>query len=136
MQPLPPQPSQNLNRANIGSPDGSNINIASGQEQQNNIASSVQRGKALQKAIQTVISSREDLVQYLRSAGLDLVTSGVEFQDTGDFIQSSYVVYPSHNNQKEALRSFINRYPQLKDSIEAINQTLRPVQTYMQIRTK
>jgi hypothetical protein len=65
-----------------------------------------------------------------------LLTSAVEFQQSGDFIHSSYVVYLNHGRFKESLGEFLSRYPQMSQQVEAINEQLKPVQTKMQVLTK
>jgi hypothetical protein len=121
--------------------NGQNIpnqsNIGGGAENRENaISNSVARSHGIKTATTSIISTRSEFVDYLKKSGLDLLTSAVEFQKTGDFIQSSYIVYRQHNNQKEPLKLFIDRYPQLQDSITQINNSLKAVQTQMNIISK
>jgi hypothetical protein len=111
-------------------------NIPGSQEQQGNWSRSVSRSHQIKQATTTVIQNRSQLVTYLKQNGLDLLTSSIEFQESGDFILSSYVIYPSHNNQKEPLSQFIQRYDFLKEPVEKIRNSLRPVQGQMNILTR
>ncbi len=106
----------------------SSVNQVSGFEKKNDFARSVQKSRVLKKSTKMVINTREQLTAYLRQSNLDLLTSSVEFKETGDFIISSYVVYKDHNNFKENLSVFIERYPTLKPAVEAIRDMLKPVQ--------
>jgi hypothetical protein len=107
----------------------SSVNQVSGFERQNNFARSVQKSRAVKQAARIVITTREELTNYLRQSNLDLLTSSVEFKETGDFVASSYVVYKDHNNFKENLSIFIERYPALKPAVQAIAEKLRPSQS-------
>ncbi|MBC7472003.1 MAG: hypothetical protein H7196_01930 [candidate division SR1 bacterium] len=110
-------------------------NIAGNRTEQinNTFSNSVQRSKTIKKVTTNIISSRGDFVVYLRKSRLDLLTSAVIFQDTGDFILSSYVVYLDHNNAKEPLDSFLQRYPNLVEPIQKINDSLKPLQSNLKI---
>jgi hypothetical protein len=94
------------------------------------------RARSTRQATTAIVSSRKELKEYLEKQGMSLVTSAVEFQKNGDFILSSYVVYPQKNNFKEPLKDFIHRYPQLEIAVKKINQNLRGVQNLMQIITE
>jgi hypothetical protein len=66
---------------------------------------------------------------------MDLYTSAVEFQHSGDFIMSSYIVYTNYNNYQEPLATFLQRYPQFQQAVIAIRDRLRPAQQNMQVLT-
>jgi hypothetical protein len=123
------------------SPSGNGFNMPSlsntvgSAEKENAVQSSVQRGKVLKKTTNAIISTRSDFVSYLRQSGLDLLTSAIEFQESGDFIKSSYVIYTQHKNQMEPLTLFITRYPQLQESILKISESLKPYQESMKVRS-
>jgi hypothetical protein len=124
----------------LASPNNTNLpnqgNVATGFEQSpNTFSKSVQRSKVIKKTTNSIISSREDLVIYLRKSRLDLLTSAVIFQETGDFIVSSYIIYLDHNNTKEPLAMFLQRYPNLLEPIQKINSDLKPLQNSLQIRS-
>jgi hypothetical protein len=122
-------------------PSGNGFNMPSlsnsvgSQEKENAVQSSVTRSKQLKKTTSAIISTRSEFVNYLRKSGLDLLTSAIEFQENGDFIKSSYVIYKQHKNQMEPLGKFITRYPQLQNSILTINQSLKPFQESMKIKS-
>jgi hypothetical protein len=123
-------PSGNFNMPNT-------TNVGGGVEKKENaVASSVVRSKGIKVATTHIISSRSELVAYLQQSGLDLLTSAVEFQQTGDFLASSYVIYRNHNNQKESLTKFLSRYPQLQDTISMITEQLRGEQSNLHIISK
>lgn len=132
---MPPQPASAPSSSDTGLNQPQLANIPAATEQQKQIARSVARGRKIRAATSTVIQTRGQLVSYLRQNGLDLLTSSLEFQQTGDFITSSYVVYPSHGNLKEPLVEFLRRYPSLQEPILAIRDSLRPLQDQMQVRT-
>jgi hypothetical protein len=108
-------------------PNQSNI-PGSFEQKENSFSKSVQKSKTVKRAAATIISSREDFVAYLKKGGLDLLTSAVLFQESGDFIQSSFVIYTNHNNVKEPLSEFLLRYPNLVSPLEKINNDLRGLQ--------
>ena len=117
----------NINQAN-------NFNVAASSERER-LFRSVARSNKIKGATSTVIQTRSQLVQYLRQNGLDLWTSAIEFQQTADFIVSSYVIYPKHNNFKEPLGAFLQRYPNLQAVAVAIRDQLRPAAGNMQVVT-
>lgn len=109
-----------------GAPNMSNY-VPGGQEfipQQPQI---VIKSRAIRNVTQAIIKTRAQLKKYLQNSGLDLYTSAVEFKQTGDFILSSYVVYPKHDNQKEALKDFLKRYPDLSQACLYIRDNLSSV---------
>jgi hypothetical protein len=108
-------------------------NVSPGQEFQKQWARSVARSAKIKNATTTITHTRSQFVQYLRQGGLDLWTSAVEFQQTGDFIISSYVIYPKHNDFKEPLAQFLRRYPNLQPAAIAIRDAVRPAQSNMQV---
>jgi hypothetical protein len=112
------------------------INQPGDQERQNNWARSISRSKRIKAAAKTIIATRQDLADYLAQGGLKLLTSSIEFQQTGDFIRSSYVIYTQHNDVSEPLANFLERYDFLKEVAEKINQDLKPTQGQMQVLTK
>ena len=125
--------------SSINSADSLNLapssnNQPSGFEKQNNWARSVQRSKIFKQGASVVINTRLQLVNYLKQSNLDLLTSSIEFEETGDFILSSYVMYKDHNNFKESLTIFIDRYPALKPAVEVIRERLRPIQNQLKIK--
>ena len=125
-------PSTPSNSPNL--PNQSNV-AGNGIEKMNNtFSNSVQRSKVVKKATVSIISTRTDLVTYLRKSRLDLLTSAVIFQDTGDFIASSYVVYLDHNNTKEPLASFLARYPNLVEPVQKISDSLKSLQADLQVK--
>jgi hypothetical protein len=133
--PMPQQftpPTRGDNGANIN--QANNYNVAASTERER-LFRSVARSNKIKGATSAVIQTRAQLVQYLRQNGLDLWTSAIEFQQSADFIVSSYVVYPKHNNFKETLSAFLQRYPNLQPVAIAIRDQLRPAAANMQVVT-
>ena len=117
---------------NVSIPSGNSMpnqsNVAGGFEQkENNFGKSVQKSKTIKQTTASIISSRADFVVYLKRSGLDLLTSAIEFQSNGDFIQSSYIIFVNHGGAKEPLRDFITRYPELESPLNIINEELKPL---------
>lgn len=108
-------------------------NVASGLEKEGTFTRSIQKSRVFKKAANLVISTRQQLVDYLKQSKLDLLTSSIEFAQTGDFISSSYVVYTEYNGYKENLGAFVERFPALRQSVEALRDKLRPVQNDIDI---
>ena len=104
-------------------------------ESQGEFGRSVARSAKIKQATTGIIRTRSQFKQYLLQNGMDLYTSAVEFQQTGDFILSSYAVYLQHNNYKEPLGEFLQRYPNLQVPVMNIRDQLRPMQQSMQVLT-
>lgn len=122
--------------ANSGDPSAANFNTAGpGQERTSTWTKAAARSRQTRQAAKTIIATRSQFKAYLQASGLDLYTSAVEFQRTGDFIMSSYVTYPKNGGFQEPLASFLQRYPQLQAIAVNIRDHLRPVQSQMQIVT-
>ena len=115
--------------AGAGSANGNinqapNYNVAPSTERER-ILRSVVRSTKIKSTTTSVIQTRAQLVQYLKQNGLNLWTSFEEFQASHDFIASSYIIYPKHNNFKEPLQAFLDRYPNLKPVAAAIRNQLK-----------
>lgn len=110
-------------------------NVAPGSERQNQWARSVARSAQIKHATSAVITTRSQFKTYLQQNGMDLFTSAVEFQQNGDFILSSYILYKNYKNYQEPLASFLQRYPQLQEAVIAIRDRLRPAATHMKVVT-
>jgi hypothetical protein len=111
-------------------------NIASGLEKEGTFTRSIQKSRAFKQAANVVISTRQQLAEYLKQSKLDLLTSSIEFAKTGDFIISSYVVYTEYAGYKENLSVFVERFPALRQSVEALRDKLRPVQNSLNIGSR
>jgi hypothetical protein len=120
---VPPNIGNSADANGQGTPNVANI--APGQERNNQILRTVAKSQKIRKATSTIIKSRAQFKAYLQQNGLDLFTSAIEFQTTGDFILSSYVRYPNYNNYLEPLTSFLPRYPNLIAPVTAIRDQLR-----------
>jgi hypothetical protein len=122
----------------VGAPNQApnQINAPSGFERESQLSRSVARSGKIKQAANAVIKTRADFKAYLQSNGLDLFTSAVEFQQLGDFITSSYVIYRNHGDYQEPLSAFLARYPQLQQAVVEIRDRLRPVQQYMDVKSK
>lgn len=86
---------------------------------------SVAAAAQVRATVNTVINTREDLVQMLRNNGLDLRTKMALYRETNDFVAASVVLYPAHKNQSEPLAQFIERYPEIKPFVLKINEDLK-----------
>lgn len=117
---------------NLNSPNLKNI---SGKEQLSSIQKMLVRSGKIRKATQSIKRARQQFTKFLKQQGLVLYTSAVEFQQTGDFILSSYVVYSNYNDYMEPLASFLQRYPFLQEQALAIRDSLTPIQNQMQVNS-
>jgi|GEM_PF-2047019 len=134
---LPPMP-QNL--PPVGGDSNFNsapnvINVAPAAESQSQWTRSVARSAQIKQATTAVITTRSQFKSYLQQNGMDLFTSAVEFQQNGDFILSSYIIYKNYKNYQEPLASFLQRYPQLQEPVIAIRDRLRPAAGHMKVTT-
>lgn len=120
---IPPQPSNNSGSGEVLQ---NGANTSSGyQERTGELARSARMGRVIKSQSKTIIKSREEFAQYLKEAGLILVTSWVEFEKTKDFIESSYIIYSSYNNYLEPLVEFLKRYQELATAVKAINEKIK-----------
>jgi hypothetical protein len=108
-------------------------NMVSGQEKEKKWNDKIKKVQTARKASKIIIKTREELSQYLLKQRIKLVTSAVEFQKTGSFLQSSYVLYLDFGNASEKLNEFIKRYPTLVESVNQINKNLKGYQGMMQL---
>lgn len=117
----------NVNLPNFNPNSAPNLgNAPSGVESRSeSFRKSVAAASQVRSVVNTVINTREDLVNTLRQNGLDLRTKMKLYQQTGDFIAASVVVYPAHRDQTEPLAQFIERYPQIKPFVLKINKDLK-----------
>jgi len=106
----------------------------SSQEQEGSWQKSVRRSKQTRAITKQIINSRKDLENYLANKNIQLLTSATEFQQTGNFIMSSYVVFLDFDNYKESLFTFLQRYPQLQTAVEAIAQYLYPTSKDLNVK--
>ncbi len=124
----------NNTQENLQTPNQNNI--SPGQERQKSWGNAVSRSQTTRKGTQTIRSVRAGFQNFLRQNGMDLVTSALEFQENGDFIASSYIIYTNHNNYKVPLGQFLGQYPQFVDSCVQIRDYLRQVQNQIQVNTR
>jgi len=105
-------------------------------ENQTNSPSSTVKDKVsgIRSSAKGIINARLELKNLLLSNSLDLLTSSIEFQESGSFIKSSYVVYPQFNNQKEPLLEFLNRYPDLWPLANQAEDNSKQYQSGMNIK--
>jgi hypothetical protein len=130
----PPQ-MPNVPQGAQNAPNTPNMPQGPESQEQKKWQSSITRSTKIRQAANTIIQTRSQFKDYLQEHGLDLETSAIEFQQTGDFIASSYIIYPAYGYYRESLKSFIQRYPQLQEPVIAIRDSLRPVQSNMQVLT-
>ena len=119
------------NNIDTGTPN--QVGMSPSQEREKRQKQMVSNARSIRKATTKIISTRQEFKEYLIAQGLDLLTSAIEFQRTGDFILSSWVIYPKHNNFKESLGEFIIRYPKLQQSAKLIRDALKPFQRDIKI---
>jgi hypothetical protein len=134
-QNIPQTPSQTAG-GNESGYTPNQIRQAPSFEQQSQVLKVAARGKKIKAGATAIINTRQDLKSYLANNGIELYTSAIDFQETGDFILSSYVVFKAYNGYQETLANFLQRYPQLQQSVEIIRDKLRPAQAYMEVSTK
>lgn len=104
-------------------------NPKSSVEKEGSFTRSLSRSKSVKHATKFVIHTRKDLQEFLAKQNIKLITSALEYQQTQDFIQSSYVVFEKYKDHQESLKEFLERYPQLKETVEQINQKLKKADT-------
>jgi hypothetical protein len=85
--------------------------------------------KTVRSKTSTIIRTRSDLKKHLAQFGINLITSAVMFHKTSSFIFSSKVIYLKHGDKSEKLISFLTRYPQFKESVNAIEVQLKALGT-------
>lgn len=133
MSPAPFQPPSPQPR-NMEVPN-QQFEAPTGIEGKGELSRSVVRSYTIRKATNTIITTRDELAAYLLQYNIKLLTSSVEFQQSGDFLTSSYVLFEYQGNITESLEAFLKRYPSLVETVEKIRQTLRPIQSIMQVTT-
>ena len=114
------------NNIDTGTPN--RVGMSPSQEREKRHRQMISNSHSIRKASAKIITTRQDFKEYLINQGLDLLTSATEFQKTGDFIVSSWVIYPKHQDFKEPLEEFLIRYPQLQQAAKLIRQALKPFQ--------
>jgi len=138
---LPPMPQQPYSPPN-GAVNGdarfgqmpNQSQAPSGVEQEGPWQKSIRRSKQTRAATKQVIHTRKDLEQYLANQGIKLLTSATEFQESGNFLTSSYVVFTGFENYRERLVDFLVRYPQLRPIVEAISVSIQPISRDLHIK--
>jgi hypothetical protein len=121
--------------------DGAGVNTpntisnAPGQEKTTTWSRAVTRSAVTKQATTAIKLTRFQFKQFLNQNKMDLITSAVEFQKNGDFILSSYILYTDFPNIREPLPAFLKRYPQFQQSVVAIRDQLKPMQSQMNIKS-
>ena len=127
-----PQQAPNGNQ----NPNNPNINNNPGAfEAQKNWQRSLARSSTIKASAKKIIGTREDLASYLKTFGIDLLTSASEFQESRDFIRSSYVYYRDLD-YKEHIIEFLKRYPQLQTVALQIRDQLKNQSLDLEVKTK
>ena len=93
----------------------------------------VYQSRQTRQATTVIIKTRAELKAYLNNNSLDLITSAVEFQRAGSFIDSSYIVYSNFDGKKEPLSSFLTRYPQFVGACNNIEKDTKTLQGKMMV---
>lgn len=117
------------------SPNLSNQSKA-GAEKEGSFNQSVARSKTVKQAAGFIIHTRQQLVDFLAKQNIKLLTSALEYQQTGDFVTSSYVVFSKFKNHQETLVEFLARYPQIVASVNQINEQLKKANTQSYLNVK
>jgi hypothetical protein len=102
-------------------------NLPGSLESSGEVAKSVAKSHVIKTTTALVINTREEFARYLAQSDLDLVTSWVEFENSRNFVTSSYVVYTKFNSAIEPLTDFLQRYPQLLEPVNQLNTKLQSV---------
>ncbi len=113
---------------NVDTSTPNQVGMSPSQEREKRHRQMVSNSHSIRKASAKIITTRQEFKEYLMNQGLDLLTSAIEFQKTGDFILSSWVIYPKHQDFKEPLGEFLLRYPQLQQAAKLIREALKPFQ--------
>jgi hypothetical protein len=105
----------------------SNINMTGGVSSQNldsNASSKLgvnsNKVNAIRSFSRKIISSRQQLEEYLLTKNLKLVTSFSDFVANQSFIKSSYIIYLEYNEQMELFSNFLLRNPAYQDIADKI----------------
>jgi hypothetical protein len=80
-----------------------------------------------------IIATRSALKNHLIQFNLKLITSSVEFDTSGSFINSSYIEYLNHQSYREKFTSFLQRYPQFQQVAMQIDSQLQSLKGKMNI---
>lgn len=102
----------------------SNQNQYRSGESKESYIQSVQQSRTVRATVGQVVQTRAQFVALLANYRLGLVTSAREFDTTGDFVRSSYIVHLDHNSQREPLDAFCDRYPDFIPHAHAVAQLL------------
>lgn len=116
---------------NLSLPNQSNY--GPGQEKQAAWGRAIARSQSTKSASKTIKSARASFVAFLNQNGMNLLTSAVEFARSGDFIQSSYIIYTRHDDFRQPLGEFLQQYPQYMDGVIQIRDFLRQTQNQIQV---
>jgi hypothetical protein len=103
------------------------------EKKESNLGVSSAKVSSVKAATTRIIQTRDELAKYLLEHGIKLLTSAKIFADTGDFIESSFVIYLKHGEYKESLQNFLQKNPGIIENTEIINNTLKPFQKNMQL---
>ncbi len=135
MQPNIPQAPRNIPKTLSGNESSPNISNTPGgfEQKENSAAAAISRSQSVRQATGAIINTREGFVKFLNDNGLDLLTSAVKFQKTGDFIYSSIIIHTNSGGQTEPLSEFLTRYPQLTENVEKIRDSLSSSQSNMNV---
>jgi len=106
-----------------GSNAGTQNQYRSGESKESYIQS-VQQSRTVRAVVGQVVQTRAQFVALLANYRLGLVTSAREFDTTGDFVSSSYIVHLDHNSQREPLSAFCERYPDFLPHAQVVARTL------------
>ena len=119
------------------SPNGApNISNAPSFESQSPWSRSLGRSKSIKASVTKFMGVSKQLSDLLAQYKITLVTSASEFQETKDFIGSSYVIYLEYSNFIESLQDFLNRYPHFQELAKAIQNNIEKQGIEIQVVSK
>jgi hypothetical protein len=85
----------------------------------------VTKSHQIKKVTSNVTRTRASFKKFLRGFDIDLLTSLVLLNQTGDFVESSIVIYLKNNNYTESLGLFVKRYPQYLEPVTQIAKVIK-----------
>ena len=124
---------QNIPQNGSENPSLPNQSNAPGQEKQAAWGRAIARSQSTKSASKTIKSARASFVAFLNQNGMNLLTSAVEFARSGDFIQSSYIIYTRHDDFRQPLVEFLQQHPQYSEGVIQIRDFLRQTQNQVEV---
>jgi hypothetical protein len=115
---------------NLANPTNADTSVTRGGSRRESIvdqfAKAAAKSHAVRAAVNFVVLSRADFKTLLQGYGLGLETSASELNTTGSFIESSYVIFTSHNSLRVPMLDFLEKYPEFKTAAQAVENHVKP----------